>query len=71
MPKKLTDPNLPLRLWIPATMLTRVHPALVEQFLDGQGKKKCNRKSRATPFHDPNDFAEDNSRPFGSVRPFS
>jgi holliday junction resolvase YEN1 len=38
-PKKFADPNSPLRLWIPATMLSRVHPVLLEQFLDGQGKK--------------------------------
>lgn len=62
VPKELTDPNTSLRLWIPASMLLRVHPTLVEQFFDGQGKKKRNGKSRVLPddFLDkPNDLAEE------------
>lgn len=41
-------------------MLSRVRPALVEQFLDAQGKR--NEKSRALPddfLDEPNDLAEE------------
>jgi len=41
VPKELTDPNTSLRLWIPASMLLRVHPTLVEQFLTVKARKNA------------------------------
>ena len=48
-PKEPIEPNTTLRLWIPAAMLSRVHPALVEHFLDSEGKKKCKGRSEHFP----------------------
>jgi len=46
------DPNASLRLWLPAAMLERVHPAMVERFVTKQSNKtqkgKGKGKKRAT-----------------------
>ena len=50
-PKDLEDPHKPLRLWIPAVMLQRVHPTMVEQFVlkqSSKGQKKDKGKQRAS-----------------------
>lgn len=50
-PKDLEDPHKPLRMWIPAVMLQRVHPTMVEQFVlkqSSKGQKKGKGKQRAS-----------------------
>ncbi|KJA27753.1 hypothetical protein HYPSUDRAFT_34888 [Hypholoma sublateritium FD-334 SS-4] len=50
-PKDLEDAHKLLRMWIPAVMLQRVHPTMVEQFVlkqSSKGQKKGKGKQRAS-----------------------
>ncbi|CAA7259251.1 unnamed protein product [Cyclocybe aegerita] len=48
-----TDRNSALRLWIPATILQRVHPSMVEHYILEKTRKKGKGKARApTPLSD-------------------
>lgn len=59
-PKESEDPNKVLRLWIPAVIMERVHPTMVDQFVlkqSSKGQKKGKGKQRASsPLSMPDDY---------------